>query len=136
MDVTPERTRDERIEAYYHEGTRDLGEWLVDAEDEAARLKYELQEARLDVEYYKEWAHFNGHRLNAMIASRERYRSAWLSARRRAVDEYTHTAEALAERDAEIARLKLRESFYGGPALECIGTEEDGGTVYRLREAS
>lgn len=30
--------RDERIEEYYHHGTRELAEWVVDLEDEVAAL--------------------------------------------------------------------------------------------------
>jgi hypothetical protein len=32
------RSRDERIEEYYHHGTRELAEWLVDLEDELSRM--------------------------------------------------------------------------------------------------
>lgn len=128
-----ERTRDERIEMYYDESAQSLAEWLVDAEDEAARLRREVAATHDDADYYQEWAHANGHRLNAMIRCRDRYRSAWLSARRRAVDEYNHTAEALALRDAEIARLiaEPRKSTHAAE-LECMGAEEDGSTVWRL----
>jgi hypothetical protein len=98
-----ERTREERIEDYYQGSAWDLAEYLVDAEDEAARL-----------------------------------RSAWTSARRRAADAYNFGGEALALRDEEIARLRaeltdLRKTFCGAPSLECVGTEEDGSTVWQMR---
>ncbi|MGW6949014.1 hypothetical protein ACWGHD_19070 [Streptomyces xanthophaeus] len=125
-----ERTREERIEDYYQSsGARELAESLVDAEDRIAGLKA-VRGAWWGL------VHRSMGASNRAGKAAQRYRSAWLSARRRAADEYNHTAEALAERDAEIARLKLRESFYGGPALECMGTEEDGGTVYRLKESA
>ncbi|MFG2292027.1 hypothetical protein [Streptomyces sp. NPDC048603] len=82
-----------------------MSERIRNAGDEVARLKAELKEQRLDTEYYKEWAHFNGHRLNAMIASRDRFRLAWLSARGRAADAYTYGAEAWDMRANEIATL-------------------------------
>jgi hypothetical protein len=155
-----ERTRDERIETYYHESAWDLAAWLVDAEDEAARLRSAWTSARrraarasgawryacwrvesLRSEAKKDGAVMRGllETLGARSRQTRRYRSAWLSARRRAVDEFNHGAEALALRDAEIARLKaeqpLRQSMGGAPApeLECAGAEEDGSTVWRLK---
>ncbi|MFJ3588608.1 hypothetical protein ACIQUY_04870 [Streptomyces sp. NPDC090231] len=70
---------------------------------------------------------------------RDRYRFAWLSARRRAADEANFGMEALELRDAEIARLKatladLRKSTCGAPELEHVGTDEDG-AVYRLKRS-
>ncbi len=90
---------------------------------------------------------------------RDRYRLAWLSARRRAADEANFGMEALdlerarqasfvAElqplvraRMEELRRLRqfkaeveardIRESTHA-PRLECAGTEEDGGTVWQL----
>jgi hypothetical protein len=42
--------RDERIEEYYHHGTRELAEWLVDIEDQNEELKklQELDPSRLE----------------------------------------------------------------------------------------
>ena len=37
--------RDERIEEYYHHGTRELAEWVVDLEDEVKKLKAGLESA-------------------------------------------------------------------------------------------
>jgi archaellum component FlaC len=59
---------------------------------------------------------------------RDRYRLAWLSARRRAADEANFGMEALELRDAEIARLKaeldnLRKSTHGAPELEHVCTD-------------
>ncbi|MEU0912183.1 hypothetical protein [Streptomyces althioticus] len=44
------RSRDERIEEYYHNGTRELAEWLVDIEDQNQELKklQELDPSRLE----------------------------------------------------------------------------------------
>ncbi|WDM16713.1 hypothetical protein J3S85_37745 [Streptomyces lavenduligriseus] len=57
-----------------------------------------------------------------------RYRLAWLSARRRAADEANFGMEALALRDAEIARLRAeleqRQTFDARLAL--VGSDEDG----------
>ncbi|MFJ6636600.1 hypothetical protein ACIQMR_35330 [Streptomyces sp. NPDC091376] len=71
----------------------------------------------------------------------DRYRLAWLSARRRAADESNFGLEALELKNAEIRRLKaqldaLRKSTDGAPRLECMGTEEDGSTVWRLANGS
>ncbi|WNI28630.1 hypothetical protein [Streptomyces sp. ITFR-6] len=70
---------------------------------------------------------------------RDRYRLAWISARRRAADEANFGMEALELRDAEIARLKaeladLRKSTCAAPQLEHVGTDEDG-AVYRLKRS-
>ncbi|MFJ3084447.1 hypothetical protein ACIPJG_32485 [Streptomyces halstedii] len=67
-----------------------------------------------------------------------RYRLAWLSARRRAADDAQFLPEALALKDAEIARLRAeldasRKSTYVGH-LECLGTV-DGDEVYRLKRS-
>ncbi|KDQ65729.1 hypothetical protein [Streptomyces sp. NTK 937] len=67
-----------------------------------------------------------------------RYRLAWLSARRRAADNARFLPEALALKDAEIARLRTeldtsRKSTYVSP-LECVGTV-DGDEVYRLKRS-
>lgn len=99
-------SREGRIEAYYDGfSARELAEFLVDVEDEGARLKELLQyehnransaidreetaeqaaeEAREDAQYFEAWATGNGHALNAMTADRGRVYLAWQSARRRA----------------------------------------------------
>jgi hypothetical protein len=137
-----ERTRDERIEDYCDHGKRQLAEWLVDAEDEAARLRSAWTSARLRAKstrraevFALRWAH---RRWSDALRDVHRYRTAWLSARRRAVDEFNHGAEALTLRDAEIARLRAepRKSTYAASGLECVGVEDDGSSVYRLRPVS
>ncbi|GGX26761.1 hypothetical protein [Streptomyces chryseus] len=72
----------------------------------------------------------------AAEAEGDRYRLAWISARRRACDEANFGMDALALRDEEIARLKaelthLRKSTCAAPRLECMGVEEDGDAVFR-----
>lgn len=67
------------------------------------------------------------------------YRLAWLSARRRDGENSLHATEALELKNQEIARLraelaKSRKSTSAELRLEFMGTEEDGGTVYRLAE--
>jgi hypothetical protein len=150
----PERTREERIEEHYQESASYLAESLVDAEDtlrtvegDCIRLSEELDDARAanvelakdvrDAAHWEAVASCMRTELLGLRSERDRYRSAWLSARRRAVDEFNHGAEALALRDAEIARLtaELRKSTYAVPELECMGVEDDGSSVYRLRAA-
>ncbi|MFI7096403.1 hypothetical protein [Streptomyces lydicus] len=72
---------------------------------------------------------------------RDRYRLAWLSARRRDCLNSNHATEALELKDAEITRLRAdlarsrptenRESLRGTPRLEYMGADEDG-EVWRL----
>jgi hypothetical protein len=58
--------------------------------------------------------------LGARSRQTRRYRSAWLSARRRAVDEFNHGAEALALRGEEIARLKAEQrTIFGMQSGDC-----------------
>ncbi|MER6485711.1 hypothetical protein ABT264_19410 [Streptomyces virginiae] len=256
-----ERTRDERIEDYYQQSAWDLAESLVDAEDEATRLRSAWtsarrrasthakawrvaywragmlrEEARKDSDVLREMLGVLGIRSDEVRRYRsawksaqrraklvrrnrsselrhayamwsyalrdlDRYRSAWLSARRRAADEFNHGGEALERKKQEIADLSaelrrcrefaaevhqirsktmvdletasdlmeshlrpvygslyeleaaqrerrpfvprmereygaLRESTYGAPQLEYAGTEEDGSTVWRLKDAA
>ncbi|MFE7624275.1 hypothetical protein [Streptomyces sp. NPDC057509] len=110
------------------------------------RLSEAVKDARADAEYFQAWAEGNGRRLNEVLAQastyrrqRDRFRLAWLSARRRAADEANFGMEALELRDAEIARLKaeladLRESTHATSELEYMGSDEEGG-VYRLWES-
>lgn len=71
---------------------------------------------------------------------RDRYRLAWLSARRRDCVNSNHATEALELKSQEITRLRAelssRESTSAAPRLEYMGTEEDGGTVFRLAGSS
>ncbi|MGP3750864.1 hypothetical protein [Streptomyces sp. IBSNAI001] len=112
-----ERTRAERAELHGQSSKWDLVEELLDAEDRAAELRKLYIEARADATYFEEWATSNGRRLNAKILETDRYRLAWLSARRRAADEANLGMEALELKQAEIVRLKAdkeaaRDSIY------------------------
>lgn len=64
---------------------------------------------------------------------RDRYQLAWLSARRRAADEANFGMEALALRDAEIARLRaeLRQTT-SAPRLSSAGADDEGGEIFKL----
>ena len=100
-----ERSRDERIEDYYHQSAWDLAESLVDLEDENERLKAKVEERDGLLE--------RGHELYLMFRRlreeefdrAERNRLAWLSARRRAADEANMGMEALELKEAELQRL-------------------------------
>lgn len=59
-----------------------------------------------------EWAIGNGLRLNAALADRDRYRLAWLSARKRAADDFNNGVEALALKDAELAAEKAQHMSF------------------------
>ncbi len=77
--------------------------------------------------------------LTGRTSERDRYRLAWLSARRRAADEANFATEALEIRDAHIARLEaqlrdLRESTHAPPRLVAAGSTDDGDEVWRLAE--
>ncbi|MFD9205941.1 hypothetical protein ACFVZM_06635 [Streptomyces sioyaensis] len=70
----------------------------------------------------------------------DRYRLAWLSARRRDCVNSNHATEALELKNQEITRLRAalaepRKSTSADPRLEFMGTEEDGGTVFLLAGA-
>ncbi|MGC9439313.1 hypothetical protein [Streptomyces sp. WG5] len=41
--------REERIEEYYHNGTRELAGWVVDLEDEVKSLKDKIAELESDL---------------------------------------------------------------------------------------
>lgn len=74
-------------------------------------------------------------RAEAAESACDRYRLAWLSARRRAADEANFGMEALALRDEEIRRLRAeladpRKTTHA-PRLEFCGSDEDG-EVWRL----
>ncbi|MGW2950755.1 hypothetical protein [Streptomyces eurythermus] len=153
-----ERTRDERIETYYHQSARDLAERVVDLEDEAATLNAECDRARnawrsarrrasramsswrymrwredaqsKEMRKQDEYARWLWDLMSSRRQERDRYRLAWLSARRRAADEANFGLEALALRDAEIERLRAeleqqRQTFDARLAL--VGDDEDGG---------
>lgn len=70
----------------------------------------------------------------------ERYRLAWLSARRRAADEANYGLEALELKRQEISRLEaaldeVRKTTHG-PRLECVGPDGEGGEVWRVVDDS
>lgn len=127
------QSREERIEALAEESARTLAEWFVDAEDErdGRRAASEADISAGDDRYVTalverdrltaelEATQAANRELHAslcdlvdhtdatctVVAGRDRYRSAWLSARRRAAKEAEFAAEALALKDAEIAYL-------------------------------
>ena len=47
------RSRDERIEEYYHNGARELAEWVVDLEDQNDKLLSDLMSAKNEVDHLK-----------------------------------------------------------------------------------
>lgn len=119
--------RDERTEAYYHSGARELAEWLVDAEEEADRLRLAWTSARRrasramgawrylhwreaaqskEMRKQDEFAQWLYGQMSERRQQRDRYRLAWISARRRASREANFATEALALQDAELRRLR------------------------------
>ncbi|MGW2515010.1 hypothetical protein ACWC0A_37710 [Streptomyces scopuliridis] len=132
-----ERSRDERIEDFYESwGAWDMAERIVDLEDEAATLNAECDRARnawrsarrrafraMGAWRYQDWRHraqskemrkqheyarWLWDQMSERRQQSDRYRLAWLSARRRAADEVNFATEALALKDAEISRLTSR----------------------------
>jgi hypothetical protein len=105
-----ERARDERIETYYEESASALAEWLVDAEDEAARLRSAWRSARRRAKWARRSAdsdlRFTRGMWSDALRDLNRYRLAWLSARRRAADEHNFGVEALELREHELRRLR------------------------------
>lgn len=101
------KSRDERIEARYHLSARDLAERLVDAEDEAARLRTQVKVADAKVAAVKPYVDGVNARIRMLEdvvdvyddihGERDRYRLAWLSARRRAAEEAALGAQAVDE---------------------------------------
>jgi hypothetical protein len=76
----------------------------------------------------EEFAQFLWGQLSERRQERDRYRLAWLSARRRAADEANFGMEALALKNEEIRRLRaeLERKTFDAPRLEFAGTDEDG----------
>jgi predicted nuclease with TOPRIM domain len=135
-DDVDEYNRDERIETIYQGlGAREMAERIVDLENELGEdvdgictgMHADVAEARAEVERLTSLVGYWEHRAEESDRLREhagslyemfkrlrdeesdrseRYRSAWLSARRRAADEANFGMEALELRDAEIRRLK------------------------------
>ncbi|MEU1037667.1 hypothetical protein [Streptomyces sp. NPDC005907] len=155
-----ETNRDERIETLYQGwGARDMAERIVDLGDElgadvdgnctgmhadVAEAHAEIERLRAQVDSFHGWrgsvyevARHTFRSAGRAKKSAERYRLAWLSARRRAADEANFGMEALALRDEEIRRLRaeldhIRKTTHGSPRLEAVTTEEDGSVVWRL----
>lgn len=82
------------------------GQWRIDAQAEEMREQDAFARSLWDM-------------LTERRKERDRYRTSWLSARRRAARESEFAAEALAMKDAEIASLKaqLAESVAGRDAF-------------------
>lgn len=168
MTDVDEYDRDNRIEAYYDGwSARGMAERIVELEDEAeasasvesdrlaalsardaeiAQLRGAWRVAVATLERYRTITRGLNDTLREYLSTltervgeRDRYRLAWLSARRRAADEANFGMEALELRDGEIRRLKaeletLRKSTYGAPRLERMGTV-DGDEVWRLESS-
>jgi hypothetical protein len=171
-----ERAREERVEALYDGwGAREMAERIVELEDEiganvdgictgmhadVAEAHAEIERLTAQVESFNGWrgsiyevARGSFRSAGRARRSAQRYRLAWLSARRRAADEanmgmealelkrdelrrvndaFTRLTATLADRSAEVYRLRaeLRESTRA-PRLEYAGEDEDG-EMFRL----
>ncbi|WP_097964574.1 hypothetical protein [Streptomyces sp. or20] len=179
LEAEYERARQARIDEYDCSfSSRQLAAKLVDTEDELGGVTEEglctgmhadVAEAHCEIERLTallaagiadntaEWTAVRSIQLmNEAGRQRDRYRLAWLSARRRAADEANLGAEAVehlaVDRDRwqrgheraeaqlvvtrdEVFRLRrlLRESTHGA-SMESVG-EVDGETVWRLKPA-
>ncbi|MFF3140412.1 hypothetical protein ACFVRU_01435 [Streptomyces sp. NPDC057927] len=207
-------SRDERIENYYQESARELAESLVDAEDEVTKLRSAWRAATATIESWRRMFRRESDLTRDLLSflvqrgsEAGRYRSAWLSARRRAADEANFGMEAMererARQASYVAELRRHRAFADevkqvhyrcrdgepdcaerflraiydsmyelweadrekrqfvdrvhrraargefddvaedeprettdAPRLECVGTEEDGATVWRLANGS
>ncbi|MEU0860640.1 hypothetical protein ABZ352_35535 [Streptomyces griseofuscus] len=146
-----ERLRADRFEAAWlsarRRASRAMGAWRYLRWREDAQAK-EMREQ----DAYAQWL---WGQMSERLAERDRYRLAWISARRRAADEANMAMEALdlirADRDrwraghetaeAQLVRLRreneqLRAELEQrktthAPRLECVGTDEDG-EIWRL----
>ncbi|PPS86446.1 hypothetical protein [Streptomyces sp. MH60] len=153
-DSSDEYNREDRIETYYQGwGAREMAERIVELEDELGAdvdgictgMHADVAEAHAEVERLQ--GQFKTAQEAVKVAmrwlrdadfERDRYRLAWLSARRRAADEHVFGMEALQMRDDEIRRLKAeleasRKTTHA-PRLEHVGGDEDG-PVYKLAES-
>ncbi|WP_329168341.1 hypothetical protein OG709_30015 [Streptomyces sp. NBC_01267] len=134
-----EYDRDERIEALYQGwGAREMAERIVHLEDELGAdvdglctgMHADVAEAQAEIERLTgllvsrradntaDWTAVRAIQLmNEAGLQRDRYRLAWLSARRRAADEANHAAEALEWYRDEVSRLRAelehRKAPYG-----------------------
>jgi hypothetical protein len=150
-DSSDEYNRDERIETIYQGwGAREMAERIVELEDElgddvdgiCTGMHADVAEAHAEIERLRtEAENFHGWRVSMYEVMRsvfrsagrarrsaQRYRLAWLSARRRAADEANFGMEALALKNEEIRRLRveLERKTFDAPRLEFAGTDEDG----------
>ncbi|MFE0326306.1 hypothetical protein ACFW08_05755 [Streptomyces sp. NPDC058960] len=140
---------------------------VAEAHAEIERLKRDLRVSEAKVggaALYVDQVNARASMLENVVAAydgiheeRDRYRLAWLSARRRAADEANFGTEALERKEVEIRRLRgalerieaaadefrmlsagrIREELEAvrktthAPRLECVGSDEDG-EVWRL----
>nr|WSW58472.1 hypothetical protein OG513_07690 [Streptomyces sp. NBC_00998] len=146
-----ERTRDERIEDYYRQSARELAQSLVDAEDETARLRSAWRSARgRAAMYFRGWrgarwraglyqeeARKDGAALREMLgvlgirsSEGRRYRTAWLSARRRAADAYNHGVEAMDLIHARAARRIKRGDDFSDEMIRLLNRGETPSAVF------
>jgi hypothetical protein len=181
-DSSDEYDRDARVETIYQGwGARAMAERIVELEDEigadvdgictgmhadVAEAWAEIERLRAQVESFNGWRGsiyevarraFRG--AGRAQQSAQRYRLAWLSARRRAAEETVMAQDAVdhlrTDRDRwrsghetaeaqlvwerrENARLRaelddLRKTTHG-PRLECVGTDDEGAEVWRLAD--
>jgi hypothetical protein len=120
-------SRDERYDEYCDWPAKALADRLVDAEDEAGRLRSAWQSARRRAKTamgaWRAARHISEswHRMfrresdltrdllslaGQRTQERDRYRSAWLSARRRVADETNFGMEALERKEREVSRWR------------------------------
>ncbi len=117
-----ERARDERIETLYQGwGAREMAERIVDLEDELGGVTEEglctgmhanVAEAQCEVERLRSLLQEDGEAFRivrsavyALRQEHDRYRSAWISARRRAADEANFGMEALELKNSVITSM-------------------------------
>jgi hypothetical protein len=131
-----ERSRDERIEDYYHQSAWDLAERIVDLEDELGEEKdgictgvhADVAEARAEIERLRTLLTHESERadINCDVATgwgqlAERRRLAWLSARRRAADEANFGMEALELLRAELAQAEAEHKAFVAQLTPIMG---------------
>ncbi|MYR43096.1 hypothetical protein [Streptomyces sp. SID5910] len=153
-DSSDEYSRDDRIETYYQGwGAREMAERIVELEDELGAdvdgictgMHADVAEARAEVERVRTRLVRTENLRRVAHYRRDRYRLAWLSARRRAAHESVMATEAVehltADRDRWrqryerlAAELEASRKTTHAPRLEYAGEDEDG-PVYKLAES-
>jgi hypothetical protein len=135
-DAARARQKIESVERASDDVTRGYNAAMSDLELQEKALK----EARADADYFKEWAAGNGHRLNAALSERDRYRLAWTSARIRVkrarwagVSDLRFTRNMWADAVRDLTRYRLAwlsarrraadEANYGLEALDLKAAE-------------